>query len=79
MNASAEHEPFETLLILGNGDTIMTDALTTFERTHLERLKLAADILLSEHDSIPDSLEGELTLFRERVEHALLLPAGPGQ
>jgi hypothetical protein len=53
----------------------MTDTLPTFERTHLERLKLAADILLSEHDAITDPLETELTLFRERVEHALLLPS----
>jgi hypothetical protein len=52
----------------------MTDTLPAFERTHLERLKLAADILLAEHDAIPDPLEAELTIFRERVERALLLP-----
>jgi hypothetical protein len=39
---------------------------------HLERLKLAADVLLLECDDIPAPLEVELTLFRERVEHALL-------
>ena len=50
----------------------MNDTLPALERTHLERLKLAADILLSEHDAIADSLEVELTIFRERVEHALL-------
>ena len=55
----------------------MNDTLAVFERTHLERLKLAADVLLSEHDAITDPMESELTLFRERVEHALLLP-GPG-
>ena len=55
-----------------NGDPLMTDALAEFERTHLERLKLAADILLSEHDAITDSLEVELTIFRDQVEHALL-------
>jgi hypothetical protein len=51
----------------------VNDTLPALERTHLERLKLAADILLSEHDSIPDSLEVELTILRERVENALLL------
>jgi hypothetical protein len=56
----------------------MTDTLAEFERTHLERLKLAADILLAETDAIADSLEAELTIFRERVEHALLLPGQPG-
>jgi hypothetical protein len=59
------------------GDGPMTDTLPTFERTHLERLKLAADILLSEHDSITDPMEAELILFRDRVEHALLLPGHP--
>jgi hypothetical protein len=53
--------------------------MATFERTHLERLKLATDILLSEQDVIPDSLEVELTMFRERVEHTLLLPGQPGR
>jgi hypothetical protein len=57
----------------------MNDALAAFERTHLERLKLAADILLAETDAIPGSLEVELTLFRDRVEHVLLLPGCPGQ
>ena len=62
---------------LRNGDILVNDTLAVFERTHLERLKLAADVLLSEHDAITDPMESELTLFRERVEHALLLP-GPG-
>jgi hypothetical protein len=57
----------------------MTEALAVFERTHLERLKLAADILLAETDAIADPLEAELTLFRDQVEHALLLPGQPGQ
>jgi hypothetical protein len=52
------------------------DALTAFERTSLERLKLAADVILAETDAIPDTLETELVLFRERVERAMLLPAG---
>jgi hypothetical protein len=58
----------------------VSDTLHAFERTHLERLKLAADVLLSEHDAITDPMEAELTIFRERVEHALLLPdPGNGQ
>jgi hypothetical protein len=50
--------------------------LTAHGRLHLERLKLAADVLLSECDDIPDSLEVELTLYGERIEHALLSPGG---
>jgi hypothetical protein len=57
----------------------VNDILPGLERTHLERLKLAADVLLSEPDAITDPLEVELTIFRERVEHALLLPSQPGQ
>ena len=54
-----------------------TDALYDFERTALQRLKLAADVILSEESAIPDSLTVELTIFRERVERVLLLPARP--
>jgi hypothetical protein len=49
-----------------------------FERTHLERLKLAADVILSGPDDIGDVLETELTLFRDRIEHALL-ESGPSR
>jgi hypothetical protein len=59
-------------------ETPMPESLPSLDRTHLERLKLAADILLSEHDAIPDPLEAELTIFRDRVERALLLPDHPG-
>ena len=38
--------------------------LTAHGRLHLERLKLAADVLLSECDDIPDSLEVELHALR---------------
>jgi hypothetical protein len=50
------------------------DALYEFERTSLDRLKLAADVILSDPDAIPATLEAELTVFRDRVERALLLP-----
>jgi hypothetical protein len=51
------------------------DSLTDWDRVHLERLKLAADVLLSEAGALPESLEEELSLYRDRVERALLLPA----
>jgi hypothetical protein len=55
------------------------DALFAFERTHLERLRLAARVLLelAGEPALPEPLEVELTLFKERVEHALLLPERP--
>jgi hypothetical protein len=53
------------------------DALTDFPCITLDRLKLAADVILSEGEDIGDALTAELTLFRERVERALLLPARP--
>ena len=56
----------------------MNAGLPAFDRVHLERLKLAADILLSETDTISDPLETELTLYRERIQHALLLPGHGG-
>ena len=55
------------------------DALADYERTSLDRLKLAADVILAESDSpaVTDALEAELTIFRDRVERALLLPGKP--
>lgn len=54
------------------------DTLFEFRRTSLERLKLAAEVILAEAgeygDIIPDPLESELVIFKERVERALLLP-----
>ena len=50
------------------------DALADFERVNLDRLKLAADVILAEAPDIPDALAAELTVFRDRVERALLLP-----
>ena len=51
------------------------DAPTDFPRITLDRLKLAADVILSEGEDIGDALTAELTLFKERVERALLLPS----
>ncbi len=55
------------------------DAVTDFPRITLmgDRLKLAADVILSEGEDIGDALTAELTLFKERVERALLLPGVP--
>lgn len=50
------------------------EPLFTIERIGLERLKLAADVILAETDAIAAPLEAELVLFRERLERALLLP-----
>jgi hypothetical protein len=55
------------------------DTASGFERVHLERLKLAADVILAEADAIGDTLETELTIYRDRLEHALLLPVATGQ
>ena len=54
---------------------MLHDTLAAFERTSLDRLRLAADVILSEAEALPDPLTAELTLFKERVERALLLPA----
>jgi hypothetical protein len=43
-----------------------------FQHVHLERLKLAADIILGEGDAIGDALTAELAIYRNRIEHALL-------
>ena len=53
------------------------DSLADLERPGLDRLKLAADVILAEGENIPDALTAELTIFRDRVERALLLPTRP--
>jgi hypothetical protein len=54
----------------------MQKGLLAFERTYLERLRLACDVLLelAGEDQISDGLEVELRSFKEQVEHDLLLP-----
>jgi hypothetical protein len=51
-----------------------TNSLHGWERPGLERLKLACDVILSEGPGINDALAAELTIFRDRIECALLLP-----
>jgi hypothetical protein len=41
------------------GHAMPDNPLTARGRLHLERLKLAADVLLTERDDIPDTLEAE--------------------
>ena len=57
----------------------MLRSLLKFERTYLERLKLACDVLLelAEDDQISDGLEVELRGFKEQVERELLIPDRP--
>jgi hypothetical protein len=57
----------------------MLKRLLIFERTYLERLKLACDVLLelAEDDQISDGLEVELRGFKEQVERELLIPDRP--
>jgi len=48
-----------------------------FERTYLEKLRLAAQVILEaapDLSLVTDPLESELEIFRDRVEFALLLP-----
>jgi hypothetical protein len=45
------------------------------DRLYLEKLRLATAILLrvgEDPDALPNTLESELFIFRDRVEHALL-------
>lgn len=50
------------------------EGMPPFERVHLERLLLAADVILelSGEGPLSDPLEAELREFRERVQLALL-------
>jgi hypothetical protein len=55
------------------------ERLFGFERTFLERLRLAAQVILelAEDDAIPDTLAAELVIFKERLERDLLQSDGP--
>lgn len=58
-------------------DTTARDQLDGHDRVYLEKLRLAADVILElgEENLINDILATELHLFRDRVDRALLLPA----
>ncbi len=52
-------------------------AIHEFERTYLEKLRLAARVILEAAPGlslVSDPLEVELGIFKDRVEFALLLP-----
>jgi hypothetical protein len=53
------------------------EVLPSFARADLERLKLAAEVILrfAADDVIPAPLEAELVILRDRLDHALLLSA----
>lgn len=53
----------------------MSDELSRHDRLYLDKLRLAAEVLLEaseEPGSLPDPLVAELFLFKDRIEHALL-------
>lgn len=61
----------------------ITDKIEFLDRASLERLRLAADVILElgeDADVLPGPLEAELFLFRDRVHRALLMakPGGSG-
>lgn len=52
------------------------DQLEAHDRVYLEKLRLAATVILDlgeDDQTIPDTFQTELYLFRDRVERALLL------
>lgn len=53
------------------------DALWVLERTHLERIKVAAEVILELGDAIPNAHEADLIILKDRAERALLLPDHP--
>ena len=52
------------------------DCLFEFQRADLDRLNLAAGVILSDPLIIPPELAAELITFKKRVERALPLPDG---
>lgn len=64
---------------MSNTDTAaFRDELDAMDRVFLERLRLAADVILQlgeDPGALSPPLESELVLFRERIERVLLKPA----
>jgi len=58
---------------------MQADALFPFERTNLEKLRLACQVILDQatESFISDSLEEELYGLRDEIDRALLLPDRP--
>lgn len=60
--------------------TPVRDELEIHDRIYLEKLRLAANVILQlaeDPGGIPETLETELYLFRDRVDRALLLNPAP--
>ena len=58
-------------------NSVTGPVIQEFERTYLEKLRLAAQVILEaapELSLVSDPLEVELGIFKDRVEFALLLP-----
>lgn len=59
--------------------TTAHDELDGQDRVYLEKLRLATDVILrmgEDPGGIPDTLESELFVFRDRVDRALLREPG---
>lgn len=57
--------------------TANSDPLNSRDRIYLEKLRLAVEVLLREAEDpggTPDTLESELYIYRDRVDHVLLGP-----
>lgn len=56
------------------------EPLFAFQRIHLDRLRLAAEVILdlAGEAAVGDALEAELRIFKDRVETALLHPGAAG-
>jgi hypothetical protein len=60
-----------------DGNAVPKPVIHEFERTYFEKLRLAAQVILDaapDVDFVSDPLEVELAIFKDRVEHILLLP-----
>lgn len=60
--------------------TVVRDELEEHDLIYLEKLRLAADVILQvgeDPGALPDTFQTELYLFRDRIERALLLCPGP--
>jgi hypothetical protein len=63
----------------GQGRDAARDELEYHDRIYLEKLRLAAEVILRHGEDpgmITDILETELHLLRERIERALLMVSG---
>jgi hypothetical protein len=57
------------------GNAVSKQAIHEFERTYLEKLRLAAQVILDaapDGDLVSDPVEVELGMFKDRVEFLLL-------